>query len=58
MKGTTPEGGAVAAVQHVRSPISLARLVMERTPHALVADTGAERFAQAKGIPLRDESEC
>jgi isoaspartyl peptidase/L-asparaginase-like protein (Ntn-hydrolase superfamily) len=32
--------GAVAAVQHVRNPISLARLVMERTPHSLIAGAG------------------
>jgi len=57
MDGATLNNGAVAAVQHVRNPISLARLVMERTPHALVAGTGAERFAQAQGIPLCDESE-
>ena len=57
MDGTTLESGAVAAVQHVRNPISLARLVMERTPHALIAGTGAERFAQAQGIELCDESE-
>ncbi len=57
MNGTTLDNGAVAAVQHVRNPISLARLVMERTPHALIAGTGAERFAQAQGIPLCDESE-
>ena len=57
MNGTTLDNGAVAAVQHVRNPISLARLVMERTPHSLIAGTGAERFAQAQGIPLCDESE-
>jgi beta-aspartyl-peptidase (threonine type) len=57
MNGTTLESGAVAAVQHVRNPISLARLVMERTPHALIAGTGAERFAQAQGLPLCDEAE-
>jgi L-asparaginase / beta-aspartyl-peptidase len=57
MNGATLESGAVAAVQHVRNPISLARLVMERTAHALIAGAGAERFAQAQGIPLCDEAE-
>ncbi len=57
MNGATLDNGAVAAVQHVRNPISLARLVMERTPHSLLAGTGAERFAQAQGISLCDESE-
>jgi beta-aspartyl-peptidase (threonine type) len=58
MNGTTLDNGAVAAVQHVRNPISLARQVMERTPHALIAGTGAERFAQTQGIPLCDEWNC
>ena len=57
MNGATLDNGAVAAVQHVRNPISLARLVMERTSHSLIAGLGAEHFAQAQGIPLCDESE-
>ena len=57
MDGATLKNGAVAAVQHVRNPISLARLVMEKTPHALIAGPGAEHFAQAQGMPLCDESE-
>jgi beta-aspartyl-peptidase (threonine type) len=57
MDGATLNNGAVAAVQHVRNPISLARLVMERTSHSLLAGMGAEHFAQAQGIPLCDESE-
>jgi beta-aspartyl-peptidase (threonine type) len=57
MDGATLNNGAVAAVQHVRNPISLARLVMERTTHSLLAGLGAEHFAQAQGIPLCDESE-
>ena len=57
MDGATLNNGAVAAVQHVRNPISLARLVMERTSHSLLPGLGAEHFAQAQGIPLCDESE-
>ncbi len=57
MAGETLNSGAVAAVQHVRNPISLARLVMERTPHSLIAGTGAERFAQAQGVTLCDVAE-
>ena len=36
MEGATLNNGAVAAVQHVRNPISVARLVMERTTHSLL----------------------
>ena len=57
MDGATLNNGAVAAVQHVRNPISVARLVMERTTHSLLTGLGAEHFAQAQGIPLCDESE-
>jgi beta-aspartyl-peptidase (threonine type) len=49
--------GAVAAVQHVRNPISVARLVMERTTHSLLTGLGAEHFAQAQDMPLCDEAE-
>lgn len=45
MDGSTMGYGAVAGVRTVRHPVSLARLVMERTPHVLLAGDGAERFA-------------
>lgn len=57
MDGRTLRFGAVAAVQHVLHPISLARLVMERTPHHMLVGAGAERFAQAQGFPLCDAAE-
>jgi beta-aspartyl-peptidase (threonine type) len=57
MDGATLNNGAVAAVQHVRNPISLARMVMERTAHSLLTGLGAEHFAQAQGVELCDESE-
>jgi beta-aspartyl-peptidase (threonine type) len=38
--------GAVAIVTRIRNPILLARAVMERTPHLLMAGPGAERFAR------------
>lgn len=45
MDGATQRAGAVAAVRTVKNPISLARLVMERTPHILLIADGAEAFA-------------
>jgi beta-aspartyl-peptidase (threonine type) len=57
MNGETLANGAVAAVQHVRNPITVARLVMDKTPHSLLTGLGAEHFAQTQGIPLCDESE-
>ncbi len=45
MDGSDLACGAVAGVTTVRHPITLARLVMEKTPHVLLAGPGAERFA-------------
>lgn len=45
MDGRDLSTGAVAAVKTVRNPISLARLVMERSPHVLLVGDGAEAFA-------------
>lgn len=52
MNGQTLQAGAVAAVHHIAHPISLARLVMERTRHVMLVGDGAEEFAQAQGIGL------
>jgi beta-aspartyl-peptidase (threonine type) len=54
MDGASGKAGAVAAVTRVRNPIALARRVMERTPHVLLAGAGAEQFAQEQGIELVD----
>jgi beta-aspartyl-peptidase (threonine type) len=43
--------GAVAAVQGVRHPVTLARLVMSESKHALLAGAGAEAFARIHGLP-------
>lgn len=45
MEGHTRRAGAVAGVTTVRSPIRLARAVMERSPHVMLAGAGAEAFA-------------
>lgn len=45
MEGRTRDAGAVAAVRHVKSPIALARLVMEESPHVMMVGDGAEAFA-------------
>jgi beta-aspartyl-peptidase (threonine type) len=52
MDGATQKAGAVAGVRHVRNPIELARMVMERTPHVLLAGEGAEEFALEQGMAL------
>ncbi len=49
--------GGVAAVRRIRNPISLARRVMEQSPHVLLAGHGAELFARDQGIPLCSPAE-
>jgi len=52
MDGKTLQAGSVASLQHIASPIHLARLVMEKTPHVLLVGPGAEEFAKSQGIEL------
>ncbi|MCU0450526.1 MAG: N(4)-(beta-N-acetylglucosaminyl)-L-asparaginase [Bernardetiaceae bacterium] len=42
--------GSVAALEHILHPISVARQVMEKTPHAMLVGEGALRFALANGF--------
>ena len=46
MDGRDLSCGAVAGVSTVKNPISLARMVMENTPHVLFSGEGAEKFAE------------
>jgi beta-aspartyl-peptidase (threonine type) len=50
MEGRELRAGAVTGLRHVRSPIVLARLVMEKSPHVMLAGTGAEEFALEHGL--------
>jgi L-asparaginase / beta-aspartyl-peptidase len=51
MNGRTLELGAVGAIQLIQNPISLARRVMEDSPHCFLVGHGAEAFAERIGIP-------
>ena len=44
--------GAVACVSDIANPVSLARRVMEDTPHCLLAAEGALKFAKKIGFPI------
>ena len=50
MDGRDRSCGGVAGVRTIRNPVSLARLVMTRTPHVLLAADGAERFADEMDV--------
>src|SRR5213596_3071339 len=55
MDGKTLAAGAVASLKHIKSPISLARLVMEKSGHVMMDSEGAEAFAKENGIELVDQ---
>src|SRR5213592_4259117 len=55
MDGKTLAAGAVAALKHVKNPISLAGLVMEKSGHVMLDGEGAEAFAKENGIELVDQ---
>jgi len=46
--------GAVAFLQDIKHPISVARAVMEKTPHVMLVGAGARQFAVAQGFPTED----
>jgi beta-aspartyl-peptidase (threonine type) len=54
MDGRTLKAGAAAGLKHVKNPITLARLVMERSPHVMMVGEGAEVFARQQGVELVD----
>lgn len=53
--------GSVAALEHIKHPISVARAVMEKTPHVMLVGDGALQFALSQGFKkenlLVEESE-
>jgi len=44
--------GSVAFLERIKHPISVARRVMEKTPHVMLVGSGAQQFAVAEGFPL------
>ena len=54
MKGNG-ECGSVCFLRQIKHPISLARRVMEKTPHVMLAGEGARQFAISEGFPLEEE---
>ena len=54
MEGRTLAAGTVGALQGYEHPISVARRVMEQSPHVLLVGSGANRFAAEMGFPACD----
>lgn len=44
--------GGVAFLERIKHPISVARMVMEKTPHVLIVGSGAQKFALENGFKL------
>jgi beta-aspartyl-peptidase (threonine type) len=55
MEGKMLSAGAVASLKHIKNPVSLARLVMEKSGHVMMDSDGAEAFAKENGIELVDQ---
>jgi N4-(beta-N-acetylglucosaminyl)-L-asparaginase len=47
--------GSVGALERIKHPISVARRVMEKTPHVILVGQGAQQFAVAEGFPLEPQ---
>lgn len=58
MDGHTGRAGAVAGVSTIRHPVTLARAVMERSAHVMLAGEGAERFADTQPQIERVDNAC
>ena len=55
MDGSNGHAGAVAALVGFKSPIAAARLVMDATPHVMLAGEGAAAFAESHGLEAIDD---
>jgi len=58
MDGATRRAGAVAALVGYESPVAVARAVMEKTPHVLLAGSGAAAFAEAQGLKRVEDAQA
>lgn len=56
MDGKTLAAGAVAGLSHIKNPINLARLVMEKSSHVFLIGDGAELFAKENNVEMVDNN--
>ena len=56
MRGNDLQAGAVAGVSHVKNPINAAKEVMLHSPHVLLSNLGADKFAKQQGLDIVDNS--
>ncbi|MBZ4192131.1 N(4)-(beta-N-acetylglucosaminyl)-L-asparaginase [Niabella beijingensis] len=48
--------GSVGFLERIKHPISVARRVMEKTPHVILVGSGAQQFAVEEGFPLEPQT--
>ncbi len=56
MDGRTLDAGSAAFITNVKNPVRLARKIMERSPHIIMAGDGAKEFARQNGIEFADDA--
>jgi L-asparaginase / beta-aspartyl-peptidase len=56
MEGRTLKAGAVCGLTRIRNPVELARAVMEKSEHVMLAGAGAEEFASSQGFSFVPQS--
>lgn len=56
MDGATLNAGAIAAVTGIANPVQLARRILEKKHHVLLAGTGAQEFARREGFKPVDQT--
>ena len=56
MDGQSQKAGAVGSVSTIKNPITLARAVMDKSPHVMLTGRGAEQFAKEQGITIVEPS--
>ena len=55
MDGKSLNAGAVAMARTIKNPIEAARVVMDKTPHTLIAGEGADKLAKNNGLEIVDQ---